>query len=652
VKFVCEDLDPFMESIREYFDSMITEEMRAKEKEREEKVREVKRQEERHKWEVAERRRMEEQERKRKAEEQKRQESAEKNLRLREQERRRQMVEAEKEAKRNASIEYQQSLEEYHKQLTIFENERLHQWREAGQIQSQLRNDYAVQQKVDVQQERTQLWSRKTTVKHQYHKLNQILALHQEEKMLRNFSKELLKPIEEQIKDAWNFRGDNSSNEHLKSDKLCGGRRFARKRIETLISLDQVPKRPEDFIPDGVIQPVEPQTFSIPHLRNMASNQHYVLPPIVRHRSIQTFSSLEKEEEEEEEVVEGNHHGILPRPQPKSPKQPSWSISRSVSRFSYLGDDLEEEFGDEYIHTGSSDKTEMPEEADEMEKPGKTGLEKFGDNEIQRRDKIMSLQEIFQQFDRSAISSMAKGKQTFNKSSDLISLLQHSRNCEASDLRDRVYAFLGLAHEGYGITPDYTTDNNIETVLIETAKDIIRFDKSLEILKHVHRGRDRLGLNLPSWVPDWTSKETTTYLDECTGDETQKFDAAKGFAKDFEFGIGTGHDYVDCLKVCGKFVDTVIEDPELESSENDDYSLFETKKGDLVIAPKFAGGDDEIWVLNGLTKPAVMRPSGENRYGYLGNVLIYDKGTDTPSKLMFGEEKALDEVQARSIWIM
>ncbi|KAH8668382.1 hypothetical protein BX600DRAFT_510481 [Xylariales sp. PMI_506] len=181
-------------------------------------------------------------------------------------------------------------------------------------------------------------------------------------------------------------------------------------------------------------------------------------------------------------------------------------------------------------------------------------LERLSPNVIAQRDTITSLQRDLGKLNRSAIASMVKSKQRFGSlhdlKCDLKSLLQHSRNCEASDSRDRVYAFLGLASEGYGIIPDYSDGNTIKDILIETAKGIVRVDKSLDILQYVHCNREKLGHSLPSWVPDWTSPEIETYFNEwCTSDETHQFNASNGLTFEVGFGSSVGDDCHDDLKV-------------------------------------------------------------------------------------------------------
>jgi hypothetical protein len=103
---------------------------------------------------------------------------------------------------------------------------------------------------------------------------------------------------------------------------------------------------------------------------------------------------------------------------------------------------------------------------------------------------------------------MIKSKHTFSGPADLKAVLRHSRNCRASDQRDLVYAFLGLAEKGYTIVPNYELSNTIVDVLIATAKRIVSHENSLDILSDAVGARGHLAAELLSWVPDWTSKET------------------------------------------------------------------------------------------------------------------------------------------------
>ena len=101
------------------------------------------------------------------------------------------------------------------------------------------------------------------------------------------------------------------------------------------------------------------------------------------------------------------------------------------------------------------------------------------------------------------------------KPRDLKELLRHARNCHSSDPRDRVYAFLGLAHPEYEIAPSYSWANNAVKVFIDTCQKIIEFDYNLSVLEHAALARNDLGCFLPSWVPDWTSRVDYDFRLEC-----------------------------------------------------------------------------------------------------------------------------------------
>jgi hypothetical protein len=177
-----------------------------------------------------------------------------------------------------------------------------------------------------------------------------------------------------------------------------------------------------------------------------------------------------------------------------------------------------------------------------------------------KEEHIEALQIRLRDSDSSAAFSMMKDKTKIQRTSDLKELLQHSRSCEASDPRDRVYAFLGLAHRGYEIEPDYTMQNTIIQVLINTTSRIIEYDKSLKVLEHVYQGRNELGHSLPTWVPDWTSKESDQGFKKddlvwVPGQEARPFDASKGLPTQAEFRKDNSNESAVDMKVKGVFVD-------------------------------------------------------------------------------------------------
>ena len=88
--------------------------------------------------------------------------------------------------------------------------------------------------------------------------------------------------------------------------------------------------------------------------------------------------------------------------------------------------------------------------------------------------------------------------------SDLEQLLPHGRTCQATDPRDRVFAFLGLADpQMYGLAPDYRLP--LRQVMIDAAKAVMSATSKLGLLAAAQNPSRQNGL--PSWAPnlvdDW-----------------------------------------------------------------------------------------------------------------------------------------------------
>lgn len=105
------------------------------------------------------------------------------------------------------------------------------------------------------------------------------------------------------------------------------------------------------------------------------------------------------------------------------------------------------------------------------------------------------------------ISRISSIMSLHNRPSRLLSLLVLSRRFLATDLRDKVFAILGLADEiGYDKTilkPDYSM--SATDVFSRCAFAIMSAEKSLDVLSiSTIVSTSRLNLILPSWVPNWT----------------------------------------------------------------------------------------------------------------------------------------------------
>jgi hypothetical protein len=96
--------------------------------------------------------------------------------------------------------------------------------------------------------------------------------------------------------------------------------------------------------------------------------------------------------------------------------------------------------------------------------------------------------------------TLVQRKYRWQEPGDLKIWLECGRMCQTSDPRDRVYAFLGLAHPHYNIVPDYSPSNTMDNVLLDVAKKIVCAENTLDLLSHVGR---RYRDEFPSWVPEW-----------------------------------------------------------------------------------------------------------------------------------------------------
>jgi hypothetical protein len=85
---------------------------------------------------------------------------------------------------------------------------------------------------------------------------------------------------------------------------------------------------------------------------------------------------------------------------------------------------------------------------------------------------------------------------------DLIALLTSCRSCDASDIRDKIYALLAIANDGHEIEVDYK--KSIAEVYTDLAAHFIVRDRNLDILGLANLESKML---LPSWVPDWTIED-------------------------------------------------------------------------------------------------------------------------------------------------
>lgn len=82
----------------------------------------------------------------------------------------------------------------------------------------------------------------------------------------------------------------------------------------------------------------------------------------------------------------------------------------------------------------------------------------------------------------------------------LIELLCRFRELQATDRRDKIYAFRGLALDRES-APVVDYRQSVEHIFLDFARCFVRSGKGLQVLAQA--GISRSDINIPSWVPDW-----------------------------------------------------------------------------------------------------------------------------------------------------
>ena len=168
-----------------------------------------------------------------------------------------------------------------------------------------------------------------------------------------------------------------------------------------------------------------------------------------------------------------------------------------------------------------------------------------------------------------------------NTKADIFKIFSYIKNCEATDPRDKLFAFTNLAN--LKITPDYSLTASF--VYIHFACDFVRralrSDKSTwshqEQRKTPHRvisgllcnaGKLSQHLDLPSWVPDWSF-----------GQDSRPLWTSKQLKNDLELAYSAGGDVMgECdldgtrLRISGILLDTVSQAGRVDLSSIRDWS--------------------------------------------------------------------------------
>ncbi|KAB5511436.1 heterokaryon incompatibility protein-domain-containing protein [Coniochaeta sp. 2T2.1] len=245
------------------------------------------------------------------------------------------------------------------------------------------------------------------------------------------------------------------------------------------------------------------------------------------------------------------------------------------------------------------------------------------------------------------VAAMMDGRSKPNsRLGDLRVFLRHARNFQASDARDKIYAFVGLAREEYGFEPRYAPENTAVHVHSDAARRILEYDGDLTyLLEQAFVGRQDLGFFLPSWVPDWNCYEDRRVLLELQqhadklnsgGNSPQAADSADSpSTKKLDIDSQESNGERFSLRVTGRPIATLAQE---WKSISPNLRQFETDSGMVVYTPTTARPKNEIWSLSGCEWLVFLRHEEEGKYCFGGLAVIHEFEDKTTPK------EAADEV--------
>ncbi|KAF5012184.1 hypothetical protein FDECE_1739 [Fusarium decemcellulare] len=199
----------------------------------------------------------------------------------------------------------------------------------------------------------------------------------------------------------------------------------------------------------------------------------------------------------------------------------------------------------------------------------------------------------------------------------LLSVLSHFRDLEATDPRDKIFAFLILAEDSLGLVPDYSVE--VRDVFIQAAKAMInkRMGSPLAVLSHLQDSSDTRIQGLPSWVPDFSARLGRIPFDQ--GGHDDRFCAGTSLEIESEdFAVHINPD--DTFTVKAVKVDQVA-----VSTELGDDAVIQALRLALRGPPRYPISP-KAWLENGNRH---LRPSrAVTRVEALWRTLVIDKLTE------------------------
>ncbi|GIZ38586.1 hypothetical protein CKM354_000199900 [Cercospora kikuchii] len=240
----------------------------------------------------------------------------------------------------------------------------------------------------------------------------------------------------------------------------------------------------------------------------------------------------------------------------------------------------------------------------------------------------------------------------------LSTLMDHGRNCNSADPRDKVFAFLGLADPRYNIVADYRESRTSNALLTEVAARIIIIEQRLDILaiamddrNNIYHGDDVL----PTWVPNWSRAHNPN-------SEYKMFLRQIGFplandcnprpcraSMDVQPQVAILPDrYGNPGRVlCARAIFVATLGKMVKDDHAQPWRLFKSKDTELrITASHLARPGDEVFVILGADEPFVLSRHPGTQFCYLrGHAMLWEQ--ELPSPILQGY--MIGELQRRKV---
>jgi hypothetical protein len=219
------------------------------------------------------------------------------------------------------------------------------------------------------------------------------------------------------------------------------------------------------------------------------------------------------------------------------------------------------------------------------------------------------------------IQQKSKIMATFNEQPiiPLSKLLDHARNCNCTDPRDRVYAFLAFVDPECRIRVDYSASNTWSDVSADAVTKMIQKEQDLNIIMLAMEATDFNPLvnKFPTWVRNYAVRDiaNSDYKLFLTGIGPHLVTCETAMESSLEVSFGPdehGRPNRE-LSALGSQIDTLS--TPTPPDDNPHWKWFQSQTSAQVYGvPVTVMRNDEIWVLRGLKYPIVV---SKRKRGYV-----------------------------------